>query len=71
MRQAAAQPEVRGAGIQSAKRLEGPWGEVGWGLRGWAPDPYGQFAFPLATLSHTHTLCVYGVLQKQLKPPVN
>ncbi len=31
VRQAAAQPEVRGAGIRSAKGLEGPGGEVGGG----------------------------------------
>ena len=65
MRQAAAQPEVRGAGIRRAMGLEGPQGELGggWGvgsrplqlvcLLSRAPMP-----LPSYCLSLTHTQSV-------------
>lgn len=63
VRQAAAQPEVRGAGIRRAKRLEDPWGEVGGGgvYGGGGSTPLQPLILlpraetPLLSYCHTHT----------------
>lgn len=66
VRQAAAQPEVRGAGIRRAKGLEGPRGEMGGGGCGrfhtptaTHPAPQSRNAPPLL-LSHSHITCLGG-----------